>query len=129
MSKLPKAPPVPSRALPTLASPCPLFPSKPYSKPAYFHWVIKLIRIDRYGILIEQNYKGGDLKGSSTSRALITDLTISGINGSGAIASSGYDIAIVCGRGGCSNWTWSNVKVTDGKTYGRCKNVPGVASC
>lgn len=89
----------------------------------------QLTIFDRYGILIEQNYKGGDLKGSPTSGVPITDLTISGISGSGAVASSGYDIAIVCGSGACSSWTWSNVKVTGGKTYGSCQNVPSPASC
>lgn len=29
----------------------------------------------RYGILIEQNYNGGDLKGTATSGIPITDLT------------------------------------------------------
>ncbi|KAJ5432699.1 endopolygalacturonase [Penicillium daleae] len=90
---------------------------------------ITLSSIAKYGILIEQNYNGGDLKGSPTSGVPITDLTISNISGSGAVASSGYDIAIVCGSGACSSWTWSNVKVTGGKTYGSCQNVPSPASC
>ncbi|OOQ90535.1 endopolygalacturonase [Penicillium brasilianum] len=90
---------------------------------------ITLSSIAKYGILIEQNYNGGDLKGDPTSGVPITGLTISGISGTGAVASSGNNIAIVCGTGACSNWTWSNVKVTGGKTYGGCKNVPGVASC
>ncbi|KAJ5370408.1 endopolygalacturonase [Penicillium cataractarum] len=90
---------------------------------------ITLSSIAKYGILIEQNYKGGDLKGDPTSGVPITDLTISSISGSGAVASSGYDIAIVCGSSGCSDWIWSNVKVTGGKTYGSCQNVPSVASC
>ncbi|GLI73342.1 hypothetical protein PoHVEF18_001559 [Penicillium ochrochloron] len=90
---------------------------------------ITLSSIAKYGILIEQNYNGGDLKGSPTSGVPITGLTISGISGTGAVASSGYDIAIVCGSGACSNWTWSNVKVTGGKTYGSCQNVPSPASC
>ncbi|KAJ5388776.1 hypothetical protein N7509_011317 [Penicillium cosmopolitanum] len=90
---------------------------------------ITLETISGYGILIEQNYDGGDLKGDPTSGIPITDLTIKNIVGTGAVSSSGYNVAIVCGSGACSNWTWSSVKVTGGKTYGSCENVPSVASC
>jgi polygalacturonase len=83
----------------------------------------------RYGILIEQNYDGGDLKGSPTSGIPITDLTVENISGASAVSSSGYNIAIVCGSGACSNWTWESVDVTGGKDYGSCQNVPSVASC
>lgn len=84
----------------------------------------------RYGILIEQNYDGGDLDGGTASNGVdITDLTIKNIAGSGAVSSSGYDVVITCGSGSCSDWTWSNVVVTGGKTYGSCTNVPSVTEC
>lgn len=88
-----------------------------------------LTQVSRYGILIEQNYDGGDLKGEATSGVPITDLTIEGITGTGAVSSSGYDVVIVCGSSGCSDWTWSDVSVTGGKTYSSCENVPSVTSC
>ncbi|EMT73962.1 hypothetical protein FOC4_g10000234 [Fusarium odoratissimum] len=90
---------------------------------------ITLSNIAKYGVIVEQNYYGGDLKGEPTSSLPITGLTIKDITGTGAVSSSGYNIAIVCGSSGCSNWTWSNVNVTGGKTYGSCENVPSVASC
>ncbi|KAL4889328.1 glycoside hydrolase [Aspergillus ambiguus] len=90
---------------------------------------ITLQSISKYGILIEQNYDGGDLKGSPTSGIPITDLTVENVAGSGAVSSSGYNIAIVCGSGACSDWTWKSVDVTGGKDYGSCQNVPSVASC
>ncbi|KAF7125670.1 hypothetical protein CNMCM5793_001909 [Aspergillus hiratsukae] len=90
---------------------------------------ITLSSIRKYGVLIEQNYNGGDLKGSPTSGIPITDLTVENIGGSGAVSSSGYNIAIVCGSGACSSWTWKNVNVSGGKTYGSCENVPSVAHC
>ncbi|KAI8626013.1 glycoside hydrolase family 28 protein [Xylariaceae sp. FL1651] len=90
---------------------------------------ISLSSITGYGILIEQNYSGGDLHGSPTSGIPITDLTVENITGSGAVSSSAYNIAIVCGSGACSGWNWSNVKVTGGKDYGSCQNVPSVATC
>jgi len=83
----------------------------------------------RYGILIEQNYDGGDLHGTPTSGIPITNLNISNISGAGAVSSSGNDVVITCGSGACSGWTWSNVVVTGGKKYGSCSNVPSVAAC
>ncbi|KAM0350498.1 hypothetical protein ACHAPU_002977 [Fusarium lateritium] len=90
---------------------------------------ITLSKIKKYGILIEQNYDGGDLHGDPTSSLPISSLTLKNIKGKGAIDGSGKNAAIVCGSSGCKNWTWSNVQVTGGKKYGSCKNVPSVASC
>ncbi|KAI1423456.1 glycoside hydrolase family 28 protein [Xylaria sp. FL1777] len=90
---------------------------------------ITLSDITKYGILIEQNYDGGDLHGDPTTGVPITDLTISNISGSGGVESSAYNVVIVCGSGSCSDWTWSGVSVSGGKSYGSCENVPSVASC
>ncbi|RDW59126.1 putative endopolygalacturonase [Coleophoma crateriformis] len=91
---------------------------------------ITLSSISKYGILIEQNYDGGDLDGGTASSGVpITDLTIKNIVGAGAVSSSGYDVVITCGSSGCSSWTWSSVDVTGGKKYGSCTNVPSVAAC
>ena len=88
---------------------------------------ITLSDITSYGILIEQNYDGGDLHGDPTSGIPITDLTVKNVHGS--VESDAYNIAIVCGSGACSDWTWTGVNVSGGKTYGSCENVPSVASC
>ncbi|TVY91195.1 Endopolygalacturonase [Lachnellula willkommii] len=91
---------------------------------------ITLSSISKYGILIEQNYDGGDLDGGTASSGVpITDLTIKNIVGTGAVSSSGYDVVITCGSSACSDWTWSSVAVTGGKKYGSCTNVPSVAAC
>ncbi|KAL2844287.1 glycoside hydrolase [Aspergillus pseudodeflectus] len=90
---------------------------------------ITLSSINKYGILIEQNYNGGDLHGDPTSGIPITDLTIENITGSGAVSSDGTNIAIVCGSSGCSDWTWDNVDVTGGEDYDSCENVPSAATC
>ncbi|RDW68687.1 glycoside hydrolase family 28 protein [Aspergillus mulundensis] len=90
---------------------------------------ITLDSISKYGILIEQNYDGGDLHGDPTSGIPITDLTIEDISGSGAVDSDGYNIVVVCGDDGCSDWTWSGVEVSGGEDYSDCENVPSVASC
>lgn len=90
---------------------------------------ITLTDINKYGILIEQNYKGGDLKGDPTSGIPITGLTMKNIVGSDAVSSSGYNVVIVCGDDACTNWTWSSVDVSGGKTYSDCQNEPSVAKC
>lgn len=91
---------------------------------------ITLASISKYGVLIEQNYSGGDLDGGTPSSGIpITGLVVQDIAGSGAVASTGYNVVVACGSGACSSWTWSNVVVTGGKTYGNCSNVPSVASC
>ncbi|KAJ4117489.1 hypothetical protein NW768_010852 [Fusarium equiseti] len=90
---------------------------------------ITLKDIKKYGILVEQNYDGGDLHGEPTSGLPITNLTLKNIKGKNAIDAKGKNAAIVCGKGACSGWTWSNVQVSGGKKYDSCKNVPSVASC
>ncbi|KAF2125906.1 glycoside hydrolase family 28 protein [Dothidotthia symphoricarpi CBS 119687] len=91
---------------------------------------ITLSSISKYGILIEQNYDGGDLKGTAGTGIPITALTIENISGSGAVASTGYDVVVTCGSStSCTGWTWSSVVVTGGKTYGSCTNVPSVTKC
>ncbi|KAJ6014929.1 family 28 glycoside hydrolase [Penicillium herquei] len=91
---------------------------------------ITLSDISKYGILIEQNYDGGDLDGGTpTSGVPITDLTIENISGTDAVESGGYNIVIVCGSSGCSDWTWTDVEVTGGSTYSDCENAPDDISC
>ncbi|KAJ5730323.1 Endopolygalacturonase [Penicillium malachiteum] len=91
---------------------------------------ITLEDISKYGILIEQNYDGGDLDGGTpTSGVPITDLTIENISGVDAVESGGYNIVIVCGSSGCSDWTWTDVDVTGGSTYSDCENAPDDISC
>ncbi|KAK7729816.1 hypothetical protein SLS53_009184 [Cytospora paraplurivora] len=91
---------------------------------------ITLSEISKYGILIEQNYDGGDLDGGTpTSGIPITDLTIENISGTDAVESGGYNIVIVCGSSGCSDWTWSDVDVTGGSDYSDCENAPDDISC
>ena len=91
---------------------------------------LNMSAISKYGVLIEQNYDGGDLHGTATSGLPITGLTLKGIKGKGAVSSSGYDVVVACGSSkSCTGWKWSDVTVTGGKKYGSCSNVPSVATC
>jgi len=88
---------------------------------------IQLSGITDYGIVIEQDYENGSPTGTPTTGVPITDLTIDDVTGT--VTSSATDIYILCGSGSCSDWTWSGVSVTGGRTSSKCENVPSGASC
>ncbi|CAN9309385.1 unnamed protein product [Alternaria alternata] len=88
---------------------------------------ITLSEISKYGVLIEQNYDGGDLHGDADTGVPITALTLDSVTG--GVSSSGYDVVVTCGKGSCTGWTWTGVDVTGGKTYDKCSNVPSVTKC
>jgi len=97
------------------------------NKVTYSH--ITLQSISKYGILIEQNYDGGDLHGTATSGIPITGLVISDIIATGAVASSGYDVVVTCGSSSsCTGWTWTGVAVSGGKKYASCSSVPSAVT-
>lgn len=86
-----------------------------------------ILTCSRYGVLIEQNYDGGDLHGDADTGVPITGLTLDNVTGD--VSSSGYDVVVTCGKGSCTGWTWTGVDVTGGKTYDKCSNVPSVTKC
>lgn len=88
---------------------------------------ITLQNIAKYGIVIQQDYQNGSPTGKPTTGVPITDLTIKNVKGT--VASSGTEVYILCGKGSCSNWTWSGVNITGGKKSTSCLNVPSPASC
>lgn len=88
---------------------------------------ITLKNIAKYGIVIEQDYLNGGPTGKPTTGVPITGVTLQGVTGT--VASSGTDIYVLCGKGSCSNWTWSGVSITGGKKSSSCLNVPSGASC
>jgi len=65
--------------------------------------------------------------GNPTTGVPITKFILDNI--SGTVDSSGYNYYIVCGAGSCSDWTWTNVDVTGGKTSTGCENLPSGISC
>ena len=88
---------------------------------------ITLSNISKYGVVVQQDYENGSPTGKPTTGVPITDLALSGITGS--VASGATEVYILCGKGSCSDWTWSNVKVTGGKKSTACSNIPAGASC
>lgn len=92
---------------------------------------IQLSGITDYGIVIEQDYENGSPTDTPSAGVPITDPTVQQITGS--VESDATPVAtpvyILCGDGSCSDWTWSNVKVTGGQSSSKCENVPSGASC
>lgn len=86
---------------------------------------ITLKNITKYGIVIEQDYENGSPTGTPTSGVPISGLTLKNVKGS--VTSSGTDIYVLCAS--CSDFTWSGVSVTGGKTSTKCEGVPSGASC
>ncbi|KAG4435551.1 Polygalacturonase 1 [Cadophora sp. M221] len=86
---------------------------------------IKLSGITSYGIVIEQDYENGSPTGTPTNGVPITDLTVSGVTGT--VASGATNIYILCAA--CSDWTWTGISVTGGKTSSKCTGIPTGASC
>lgn len=88
---------------------------------------ITLSGITKYGVVIEQDYENGSPTGKPTAGVPITDVTLSGVTGT--VSSKATDVYILCAKGACSNWKWSNVSVKGGKTSSKCSNVPSPAKC
>jgi len=88
---------------------------------------INLQNIAKYGVVIQQDYQNGSPTGKPTTGVPITDITIQDVKGT--VTSSGTEVYILCGKGSCSNWTWSGNDVTGGKKSAGCSNAPAGVSC
>ncbi|OGM51069.1 putative extracellular endo-polygalacturonase [Aspergillus bombycis] len=88
---------------------------------------ITLSGITKYGLVVEQDYENGSPTGTPTNGIKVSDITFEKVTGT--VESDATDIYILCGSGSCTDWTWSGVSITGGKTSSKCKNVPTVASC
>ncbi|APA07112.1 polygalacturonase 5 [Sclerotinia sclerotiorum 1980 UF-70] len=88
---------------------------------------ITLSGITDYGIIVNQAYNGN--AGSPTNGVAISKFILDNVTGT--VESGATNIYIECGSGSCTNWTWSGVSVTGGKTSTSCLNVPtsGGVSC
>lgn len=86
---------------------------------------ITLSGITDYGIIVNQAYDG--TSGDPTNGVAISKFVLDNVQGT--VESSATNILIECGSGSCTDWTWSGVSVTGGKTSSSCLNVPSGASC
>jgi galacturan 1,4-alpha-galacturonidase len=88
---------------------------------------ITLSGITKYGVVIEQDYENGSPTGKPTAGVPITKLDLTGVTGT--VSSKATNVYVLCAKGACSDWTWSNVSVKGGKTSSKCSNVPSSAKC
>lgn len=78
-----------------------------------------------YGILVDQSYGGTD--GKPTNGVIISNFVLQ--NATGTVDSNAVNIHIECGAGSCSNFEWTGVSITGGKSSKSCLNVPAEVSC
>ncbi|KAI1431154.1 glycoside hydrolase [Xylaria sp. CBS 124048] len=80
-----------------------------------------------YGVVVTQSYNGD--KGDPTNGVTITGFVLQNVTGT--VGRDADDIYVECGKGSCSEWRWSDVSITGGKTSSSCLNVPsgGDVSC
>ncbi|KAK6544800.1 hypothetical protein TWF694_001482 [Orbilia ellipsospora] len=78
-----------------------------------------------YGIIVDQTY--GGTKNVPTNGVLINNFVLTNVTGT--VPSDAINVQIQCGVGSCTNFHWTNVKVTGGKTSTNCMNVPAGISC
>ncbi|KAF9871799.1 endopolygalacturonase [Colletotrichum karsti] len=83
---------------------------------------ITLKNINKKGIVIQQDYENGSPTGKPTAGVPITDVTVKNVKGT--VASKGTNVYILCAKGACSNWKWSGVSVTGGKSSSECSGIP-----
>ncbi|RMY78677.1 hypothetical protein D0864_09232 [Hortaea werneckii] len=87
---------------------------------------ITLSGINKYGIVIEQDYENGSPTGTPTDGVPITDLTLSDITGS--VGDDAAPYYILCAA--CSDWTVSGVELMGGTASDGCQGEPsGVDLC
>ena len=78
--------------------------------------------------MIQQDYENGSPTGTPTAGVPITGLTMKGVTGS--VTDKAQPIYVLCGKGACSDWSWSGVKVSGGqKEKKKCLIVPSSAFC
>ncbi|KAH6638059.1 glycoside hydrolase [Boeremia exigua] len=73
---------------------------------------ITLSNINKFGIVVEQDYLNGGPTGTPTNGVKIQDVAFKSVTGTATSKAKNY--YILCGSNSCSNITFSNVKVTGG---------------
>ncbi|CDU22900.1 probable PGU1-Endo-polygalacturonase [Sporisorium scitamineum] len=86
---------------------------------------INLSGISKFGIDIQQDYLNGGPTGTPTNGVKVANIVMNGIKGS--VSSDATRIYLLCGQGSCSNWKWSGVSISGGKSSTKCSDVPSPA--
>ncbi|KAG5867630.1 hypothetical protein JTB14_009349 [Gonioctena quinquepunctata] len=90
---------------------------------------IQFSGIKNYGIKVEQNYWiNGNISGEPNNNVPISGLMMRGINGT----MKGHDsvpVHILCARGGCFNFFWSDIHIRANSQPNSCNYIPTGYHC
>ncbi|XP_048518723.1 LOW QUALITY PROTEIN: polygalacturonase-like, partial [Dendroctonus ponderosae] len=92
-------------------------------------YYIKLSKITKYGINIQEDYEDGSATGSPLGNIPISNLELEEVTGTMSGGSSSMAVYILCGTDGCSEWKWSGVSITNAKKDSSCNFTPSGYSC
>ncbi|QSZ32981.1 hypothetical protein DSL72_002565 [Monilinia vaccinii-corymbosi] len=85
---------------------------------------ITLSNINKYGVVIQQDYLNGKPTGKPTAGVPITGVTLSNVKGT--VVPGGVNVYVLCAK--CSGWTWG-VSVSGGKASTSCAGLPAGVKC
>ncbi|KAJ8970223.1 hypothetical protein NQ317_003769 [Molorchus minor] len=90
--------------------------------------VIRMGGITYYGINVEEDYVGTGPTGNPVGNIPIVGLTMSGITGT-MTGEHSVPVYILCGDGGCSDWSWDSISLTGNQQSSSCNYSPSGFSC
>ncbi|SOV04119.1 probable PGU1 - Endo-polygalacturonase [Ustilago sp. UG-2017a] len=88
---------------------------------------IKISGITKYGIDIQQDYLNGGPTGQPTNGIKVTNINMKGVTGT--VDSSATPVYLLCGKGSCTTWKWTDVSISGGRRSRECINYPSPARC
>ncbi|CAH1099205.1 unnamed protein product [Psylliodes chrysocephalus] len=89
---------------------------------------IKLSGISYYGINVQQDYTNNGDTHKPLGNIKIKQLTMQGISGT-LHGSNSQRVYILCGSGGCNNWSWSGVNLSGASKGDSCNFSPNGFPC
>lgn len=85
---------------------------------------ITLKDVQRVGIFIQENYPSGN----PTNNVLMSNIKVSNVHGT-MTGKKSTAVQIICGNGGCSDFHWSDIKITGAYNKNQCNYKPNGFSC
>ncbi|THZ81768.1 endo-polygalacturonase D [Aureobasidium pullulans] len=74
---------------------------------------ITMENIEKYGLVIQQDYLNGGPTGEPSNGVTISGVTVTDVKGTMS-SSKGIDYYVLCGDGSCSDFSYSGVEITGG---------------
>nr|CCJ09446.1 glycoside hydrolase family 28 protein [Phaedon cochleariae] len=87
---------------------------------------IEIKDVTKFGVEIQQDYPKGD--GNSANNINIYNMNLINVTGS-VKGSKAIGVRVSCGSGSCSDWNWSDVKITGSHKKDSCNFHPNGYKC